>query len=137
MYRSHNQLLNWILKYNSHNKLKASETGGINIMTKGRTTTYKERIEIIKYCIENENNYAETAEKYRVSYQQVYSWIRKYQTQGIEALQDGRGKRKKESEMSELEKLKAKNKLLEAENRRQLMEIEFLKKLDEVERRRF
>ncbi|WP_100067724.1 helix-turn-helix domain-containing protein [Clostridium butyricum] len=106
-------------------------------MTKGRTTTYKERIEIIKYCIENENNYAETAEKYRVSYQQVYSWIRKYQTQGIEALQDGRGKRKKESEMSELEKLKAKNKLLEAENRRQLMEIEFLKKLDEVERRRF
>jgi transposase len=41
--------------------------------------------------------------KYRVSYQQVYSWIRKYQTQGIEALQDGRGKRKKESEMSELE----------------------------------
>ncbi|EEP56269.1 helix-turn-helix domain-containing protein [Clostridium butyricum] len=135
--RSHNQLLNWILKYNSHNKLKASETGGINIMIKGRTTTYKERIEIIKYCIENENNYAETAEKYRVSYQQVYSWIRKYQTQGIEALQDGRGKRKKESEMSELEKLKAKNKLLEAENRRQLMEIEFLKKLDEVERRRF
>lgn len=106
-------------------------------MTKGRTTTYKERIEIIKYCIENENNYAETAEKYRVSYQQVYSWIRKYQTQGIEALQDGRGKQKKESETSELEKLKAKNKLLEAKNRRQLMEIEFLKKLDEVERRRF
>ena len=63
--------------------------------------------------------------------------IRKYQTQGIEALQDGRGKQKKESETSELEKLKAKNKLLEAKNRRQLMEIEFLKKLDEVERRRF
>lgn len=60
---------------------------------------------------------------------------KKYQTQGIEALKDGNGKRKKESEMSELEKLKAKNKLLEAENRRQLMEIEFLKKLDEVERR--
>lgn len=75
--------------------------------------------------------------KYKVSYQQVYSWVMKYQTKGIEALQDGRGKRKKESEMSELEKLKAQNKLLEAENRKQLMEIEFLKKLDEVERRRF
>ncbi|WP_162266670.1 helix-turn-helix domain-containing protein [Clostridium botulinum] len=106
-------------------------------MTKGRATTYKERIEIIKYCIENENNYAETAEKYKVSYQQVYSWIKKYQTQGIESLQDGRGKRKKESEMSELEKLQAKNKLLEAENRRQQMEIEFLKKLEEIERGRF
>lgn len=135
--RSHKQLQDWIMKYNSHNKLKTSRTGGILVMTKGRATTYKERIEIIKYCIENDNNYAETAEKYKVSYQQVYSWIKKYQTKGIEALQDGRGKRKKESEMSELEKLKAKNKLLEAENRRQLMEIEFLKKLDEVERRRF
>jgi transposase len=135
--RSHNQLLNWIIKYNSHNKIKTSGDGGIHVMTKGRTTTYKERIEIIKYCIENENNYAKTAEKYKISYQQVYSWIKKYQTKGIEALQDGRGKHKKESEMSELEKLKAKNKLLEAENRRQLMEIEFLKKLDEVERRRF
>lgn len=135
--RSHNQLQDWIMKYNSHNKLKTSGTGGIFLMTKGRTTTYKERIDIINYCIENENNYAETAEKYKVSYQQVYSWIKKYQTKGIEALQDGRGKRKKESEMSELEKLKAKSKLLEAENHRQLMEIEFLKKLDEVERRRF
>lgn len=135
--RSPKQLRDWIMKYNSHNKLKTSGTGGIHVMTKGRDTNYEERIEIIKYCIENENNYAETAEKYKVSYQQVYSWIKKYQTKGIEALQDGRGKRKKESEMSELEKLKAKNKLLEAENRRQLMEIEFLKKLDEVERRRF
>ncbi|WP_252249195.1 transposase [Clostridium sp. VAP23] len=132
--RSSSQLRNWIMKYNSHNKFKTSRTGGIHIMTKGRATTYRERIEIIKYCIENENNYAETAEKYKASYQQVYSWIKKYQTKGIEGLQDGRGKRKKECEMSELEKLKAKNKLLEAENRRQQMEIEFLKKLEEIER---
>lgn len=135
--RSPKQLQDWIMKYNSHNKLKTSGAGGIRVMTKGRATNYKERIEIIKYCIENENNYVETAEKYKVSYQQVYSWIKKYKAKGIEALQDGRGKRKKEIEMSELEKLKAKNKLLEAENRRQLMEIEFLKKLDEVERRQF
>ena len=135
--RSHRQLLDWILKYNGHNETKISKTGGINIMTKGRATNYEERIEIVKFCIENNNNYAGTAKKYKVSYQQVYSWVMKYQTKGIDALQDGRGKRKKESEMSELEKLKVQNKLLEAENRRQLMEIEFLKKLDEVERRRF
>ncbi|WP_294402386.1 helix-turn-helix domain-containing protein [uncultured Clostridium sp.] len=58
--RSNKQLLDWILKYNGHNKTKISETGGINIITKGRATTYEERIEIIKYCIENNNNYAET-----------------------------------------------------------------------------
>lgn len=135
--RSKRMLQEWILKYNSHEELKASGTGGVPIMTNGRKTTYDERVEIVKYCIEHQNNYAETAQKYQVSYQQVYSWTSKYENDGVEALQDRRGKRKNESEMSELEKLKAKNKLLEAENRRKQMEIDFLKKLDEIERRRY
>ena len=50
--RSTTQLRNWILKYNSHVKLKASGTGGMPIMTTGRKTTYDERVEIVKYCIE-------------------------------------------------------------------------------------
>ena len=45
-------------------------------MTKGRTTTYEERIEIVSYCIEHGNDYAATIEKYGVSYQQIYSWVR-------------------------------------------------------------
>lgn len=127
----------WILKYNGHEELKASGTGGTLIMTKGRKTTYEERVEIVKYCIERQNNYAEAAQKYRVSYQQVYSWTTKYENNGIEALLDRRGRSKSEAEMSEIEKLKAQNKLLEAQNRRQQMEIDFLKKLDEIERRRY
>ncbi len=55
-------------------------------MTKGRKTTYEERIEIIQYCIEHENNYAETAEKYHVSYQQVYSWIKNMHLQALKHL---------------------------------------------------
>ena len=106
-------------------------------MTNGRKTTYDERVEIVKYCIEHQNNYAETAEKYQVSNQQVYTWISKYEKGGVKALQDRRGKRKDENEMSELEKLKAQNKLLEAENLRKQMEIDFLKKLDEIQRRRY
>lgn len=135
--RSTTQLQNWIMKYNSHEELKTSGTGGMPIMTNGRKTTYDERVEIVKYCIEHQNNYAETAQKYQVSYQQVYSWTSKYENDDVEALQDRRGKRKDEYEMSELEKLKARNKLLEAQNRRQQMEIDFLKKLDEIERRRY
>lgn len=135
--RSKAKLQKWISMYNGHNELKSSGTGGITMMTKGRSTTYNERIEIVKYCIEHQNNYAETAQRFQISYQQIYSWMKKYQKIGAESLLDKRGKRKLESEMSELEKLKAKNKLLEAENRRQQMEIEFLKKLDEIERRRF
>lgn len=131
------QLQVWISKYNGHEKLKFSGTGGVPIMTKGCKTSYEERVEIVKYCIEQQNNYAETAQKYQVSYQQVYSWTTKYETNGVEALQDKRGKRKTLDEMSEVEKLKAENKLLEAKNKRQQMEIEFLKKLEEIERRRF
>jgi len=135
--KSTRQLRNWVLKYNGYEKLKSSGTGGASIMTNGRKTSYEERVEIVKYCIEKQNNYAETAQKYKVSYQQVYSWIAKYETNGVESLQDKRGKSKLLAEMSEVEKLKAENKLLEAKNKRQEMEIDFLKKLDEIERWRF
>jgi len=134
--KSNKQLRNWIMKYNSHEELKSSGTGGVPIMTKGRKTSFDERVEIVKYCIEHSHNYSETAEKFQVSYQQVYSWTNKYLKDGIEALQDRRGRKKYEDEMSELEKLRAKNKLLEAENRKKQMEIDFLKKLEEIERRR-
>ena len=39
--------------------------------------------------------------------------------------------------MSELEKLRGENRLLQAEKRKGDLEIAFLKKLDEIERRRF
>ena len=39
--------------------------------------------------------------------------------------------------MTELEKLRAENKILRAQNRKQELELVFLKKLDEIERRRF
>lgn len=106
-------------------------------MTKGRVTTYDERVEIVRFCIEHQYDFAQTAEKFQVSYQQVYSWTNKYLTSGVDALQDRRGKRKSEDQMSELEKLRAQNKLLQAENRRKQMEIDLLKKLEEIKRGRF
>ncbi|WP_333657650.1 helix-turn-helix domain-containing protein [Tissierella praeacuta] len=135
--RSHRQLRDWILKYNSHEELKSSGMGGIPIMTKGRKTTYEERVDIVKYCIEHQKNYAETARHFQVSYQQAYSWVTKYEKDGVESLQDKRGRKKSLEEMSELEKLKAENKLLQAENKRKQMEIDLLKKLEEVERGRY
>lgn len=134
--RSTWMLRQWIMKYNSHDELKSSGTGGVPIMTKGRKTTFEERIEIVKYCIEHQNNYAETAQYFKVSYQQVYSWVTKYENNGVESLQDNRGKRKSVDDMSEIDKLRAENKLLLAENRRKQMEIDFLKKLEEIERGR-
>jgi transposase-like protein len=134
--RSTSQLRNWIMKYNGHEKLKSSGIGGKPIMTKGRKTTYDERIEIVEYCIIHQKNYNETAEKYQVSYQQVYSWIKKYENAGVSGLLDKRGCKKPLEEMSELEHLRVENRLLKAQNKQQEMEMNFLKKLDEIERGR-
>lgn len=102
-------------------------------MTKGRKTTFDERVEIVKACIEQQHNYNVIAEAYQVSYQQVRSWTVKYEQLGVEALSDHRGRRKPDSEMTVVEKLMAENKLLEAKNRRLALEVEFLKKLKELE----
>lgn len=61
--------------------------------------------------------------------------MKKYEDSGIDALVDRRGKNKPMEEMSELERLRMENRLLKAQNKRQEMEMNFLKKLEEIERR--
>lgn len=134
--RSKSKLQKWIKQYNGHEELKSSGTGGNPIMTKGRKTTFEERVEIVQYCIAHDHNYAGTSEKYQVSYQQARNYTVKYETGGVEALRDKRGKRKNPDDMSELEKLRAEVKILKAEKERAQMEASFLKKLEEIERRR-
>lgn len=134
--RSRSKLQLWIKMYNSHEEIKSSGTGGADIMTKGRKTTFEERVEIASYCIAHDHNYAETAEKFNVSYQQARNYSVKYESKGVDGLQDNRGKRKDESTLTELDRLRAENKLLKAQKERAEMEVSFLKKLEEIERRR-
>ena len=129
-------LRDWIKLYNNGHKLcKSHNNKGDRIMTNGRITTYEERVDIVSFCIANANDYNLTASKYNVSYQQVYTWVNKYNKGGSTALVDRRGKHKTFEELSEAEKISAQLKLLEAENRRLKMENDFLKKLKEIERR--
>lgn len=128
-------LQQWIKKYNGHNRLKTSYSKGVNVMTNGRKTTYEERVEIVSFCIANDKDYNLTANKFEVSYQQVYGWVKKYESIGPQGLVDRRGKHKKYEELNETQKISAQLKLLEAENRRLKIENEFLKKLEEIERR--
>ena len=133
---SRTQLREWVKVYNGHGELRPSRGRGSDIyMTKGRATTYDERIAIVSYCIEHGNDYTAAIEKYGISYQQIYAWVRKYREKGAEGLLDRRGKRKPEAEMTEAEKLRAENRLLEARNRRLETENAVLKKLEELERR--
>lgn len=97
-------------------------------MTKGRKTTQQERAEIVAFCLEHGKDYLLTVEQYGVSYNQIYSWVRKYEAKGIDGLTDGRGRTKPESEMTDTEKLQAQVKLLEAQLRDKQMEVDLLKK---------
>lgn len=129
-------LRRWIKLYNSHEDFKQPNSGGEIRMAKGRKTTQEERIEIVGHCIAHNKDYGKTIEQYGVSYQQIYGWVKKYETDGVGALADRRGKRKDEASMTEVEKLRAQLKLKEAENLRLQMENELLKKLEALERGR-
>lgn len=105
-------------------------------MAEKRKLSYEERLQAVLYCIGQQLNYRQTSEQYKITYQQIYSWVKKYQEQGEAGLLDRRGKRRPVSEYSTEEKAEAKLRQLEAENRRLQMENDFLKKLRELERGR-
>lgn len=105
-------------------------------MKQGRDTTQDERVAIAKDCLENGSNYGETAIKYNVSYQQVYTWVKKFRELGEAGLEDRRGKRLAGQEpRTELEEARIKIAQLEHELYMAKMERDLLKKLDELERR--
>ncbi|MDK2564099.1 helix-turn-helix domain-containing protein [Romboutsia sedimentorum] len=128
-------LQRWVKSYNNHNITKSHNTKENVIMIKGRKTTFDEKIEIVGFCIANNLDYQLTSNKYNVSYQQVYTWIRKYKSNGYTGLEDRRGKTKEVESLTEKEKLEMQMKLLKAENERLKMENDFLKKSEEIERR--
>jgi transposase-like protein len=133
--RSSVQLRNWIKVYNSGKGFRQKMSGGSR-MKESRPTTLEERIQIAKDCIANDGNYGKTALKYKVSYQQVYQWTKKFKEMGATGLEDRRGKRLKDQtprtreEELEIEIAKLKHELYMTQ-----MERDLLKKLDEIERR--
>ena len=133
---SESVLSRWVKKYTSHSELKDSGKGMSQTMTKGRKTTFEERIQIVDHCLKHQRNYQVTSETYGVSYQQVYQWIKKFEIAGEEGLRDRRGRTKEEIELTVEEKLQLEIKRIERENERLRAENLFLKKLEEIERRR-
>lgn len=117
----------WVRQY--------KEGGALAFKEQQHNTTFEERITIVKDCLENGSNYGETAIKYNVSYQQVYTWIHKFSQLGEAGLEDRRGRRTQNQEArSELEELKIKMAKLEHELYMTKMERDLLKKLEELER---
>ena len=98
-----------------------------------RKTTIEERKEIVEYCINHKRNYKDTATLFDVSYSQVYSWVKKYDLNGEDALSDKRGHHKADDEVDELERLKRENARLKRQLKEKDMLTELLKKVKEFE----
>lgn len=131
--KHHSILQAWIMWYNGHKEFREpSSAKGEIYMTKGRKTTQEERAEIVAFCIEHGKDYGLTVETYEVSYQQIYAWVKKYEEKGVEGLTDRRGKAKPECELTEEDRLRQENKILQAKIKDQEMEIALLKKLREL-----
>lgn len=99
-----------------------------------RKTTMEERKAIVGYCINHNRDYKNTAAKYDVSYSQVYSWVKKYDTDGEDGLTDKRGRHKTDGEADELERLRRDNLRLKRQLEEKDMVVELLKKVKEFER---
>ena len=127
-------LRNWISCYNNGKDFKERTRSERGItMNKGRKTTQEERVEIVAFCVEHGKDYGLAMEKYGVSYQQIYSWVRKYEAKGVEGLTDRRGKAKPEDELTEADRLRMENKILQAKLKDIEMENKLLKKLKELQ----
>ena len=125
-------LREWIKKYNNGEELKTI-INNPEVYTMPRVkTTKNERIKIVRYCLDNDSNYALAAQTFGVSYSQVYEWCKKYRVYGEDGLDDYRGK-KTETKSNDTtskneQKLKDKIKKLENQNIQLEREIEVLKK---------
>lgn len=128
----------WVKDYNSHIELKDYIPGGKEIyMTKSRKVSKEERIEIVKYCLDHDLDYKTTAKVYDTTYANVFNWIKKYKEKGEDGLGDKRGRHKNDEEVDETEKLRRELKKMQHERDMALLEVKLLKKLDEIERRRY
>jgi len=129
-------LRKWISCYNANRKFKDYIPKKEVYMAEARRkTTIEERKEIVKYCLKHNRDYKGTANKYDVSYYQVYSWLKKYEISGEDGLLDKRGHHKNDDEVDELEKLRRENLRLKHQLEEKDMVVELLKKVKEFERK--
>ena len=125
----------WVSVYNANRELKDyCPNREVYMADARRKTTIEERKEIVEYCIEHGRDYKGTANIYDVSYSQVYSWVKKYDSSGADGLIDRRGCHKSDDEVDELERLRRENARLKRQLQEKDMLAELLKKVQEFER---
>ena len=121
----------WFLSYNNGETIKDYSPCSEVYTMKARKTTFEERIDIVKYVLENNNDYKGAADTYSVPYASVYQWVQKYLKYGEESLRDSRGRPKTgelRQGLTELEKKDIEIERLKRELERHIRTEEILKK---------
>ena len=133
--RSKKQLQEWVSLYNANRELKDyCPNREVYMAEARRKTTIEERKEIVEYCITHNRDYKGTASIYDISYNQIYTWVKKYDAYGEAGLIDKRGRHKTDDEVDELERLRRENVRLKRQLQERDMLTELLKKVQEFER---
>ena len=128
----------WVNKYNNGEEIKDYDPKREVYSMKSRKTTLEERIEIVKYALDNNNNYKGAADKFSVPYANVYKWVKIYNEQGEEGLKEHRGRPKKSiTELTELEKKDLEIARLKLELEKHKRAEEILKKNLEIRKQLF
>jgi transposase-like protein len=133
---SPSRLRQWVLMYTEGKETKGYHPKPEVYVAERKKATAEERRQMVDYCLEHNKDYKGTASTYGVSYSQIFTWVRKYLIEGEDGLKDNRGRRKPLEELSEVEQQKRMIEKLERKNKELQMELELLKKLEELERRR-
>lgn len=129
---------NWVNKWYNGIEIKDYDPRGDVYTMKSRKTTFEDRLEIVRWVIQNNMSYKDAADKYSINYALVYKWTRSYIDNGAEALKyQNRGPKRKseidENNLSEVEKLKLELEKEKALRKRREFELEVLKKKEELE----
>jgi transposase-like protein len=130
----------WIQKYYNGIEQKNYVPNGEAYTMKSRKTVFQERLEIVQWVIENDMNYRGAADKYGIRYSLVYSWVRKYNENGAEALKNHkRGPKRKtsadKSGMSQTEQLKHELEREKSLRKKAEFKLEVFKKKEEMEKK--
>lgn len=135
---TYSMVIRWINKYNNGEEIKDYDPKSEVYSMKSRKTTLEERMEIVKYALDNNNDYKGTADKFLVPYANVYNWVKKYNTQGMEGVKFHRGRPKNSiTELTELEKKDLEIEKLKLELEKHKRAEEILKKNLEIRKQLF
>ena len=128
-------LKTWIEAYNEHKLTDLVPEGG-DLMGKRQQSVKEERVRIVQECIASGCDYNKIAKKYNMSYQTLYTWVKKFKEMGEVGLEDYRGKPiRLQTPRTEEERLRQENARLLEEKKDLIAEIALLKKKMEIEER--